>query len=496
MPVDKSRAPLYIALIVFAMLSFVLAVTTYLFFQQRTDALKQRDAATTELAAAQREQRTATSENERLRAVIGMTKDTADTIEAERNQLFERQFAAYTDGEKSFVKLVQWLNDAVVELNKEKLDLQQQKESLEDEMKKAVEQAAQDRQRAEQQATSARADQQKQSDDFSSQRADTVRQMEEIRVRQQEADARAEQLQALVAGIAELGPFLTNDVRELTVGAKTRDSGDRRTRFEKEETDTEKLKIVREELQFAEQTIQRLNTTLDRLRVADPELQRIVREAVSKDDRIDGFDGRIVDVDETDRTVLLSTPSTAGMRPGLLLSVFDPSDPRPREGDRKAVVEVVQVEGPGVARARIKGGFTRQPILSGDGIATSLWAPGTTAEVVIVGYVDFLGTPDDTAQLVRLVERSGARVVEDVTSRTRLVVDAGPPRADVLAGGRVRNWRKPEQDRQKNAVQEARTLGVRVVGLDGLFDMLGLDPAELRGGRLPGVRPAAATAAD
>jgi radical SAM superfamily enzyme YgiQ (UPF0313 family) len=33
MPVDKSRAPLYIALIVFAMLSFVLAVTTYLFFQ-------------------------------------------------------------------------------------------------------------------------------------------------------------------------------------------------------------------------------------------------------------------------------------------------------------------------------------------------------------------------------------------------------------------------------------------------------------------------------
>jgi hypothetical protein len=183
------------------------------------------------------------------------------------------------------------------------------------------------------------------------------------------------------------------------------------------------------------------------------------------------------------------------MRPGLLLSVFDPSDPRPREGDRKAVVEVVQVEGPGVARARIKGGFTRQPILSGDGVATSLWSPGTTVEVVIVGYVDFQGTADDAAQLTRLVERSGARVVEDVTARTRLVVDAGQPRPDVLAAGRAKNWRKPEQDRQKNAVQEARSLGIRVVGLDGLFDMLGLDPAELRGGRLPGVR-AAATAAN
>jgi hypothetical protein len=495
MPVDKSRAPLYIALIVFAMLSFVLAITTYLFFQQRTDALKQHEAMSTELAAAQREQRTATSENERLRAVIGMTKDTADTIEAERNQLFEQQFAKYTEGEKSFVKLVEWLNAAVVQLDKDKLDLQQQKESLEDEMKKAVAQAAQDRQRAEQQATTARADQQKQADDYASQRAGTVRQMEEIRVRQQEADARAEQLQAIVAGITELGPFLTNDERDLKVGSKTRSSVDRRARFEKEASDTERLKIVREELQFAEQAIQRLNTTLGRLGVSDPALQRVVREAVNKDDRIDGFDGRVIDVNEADRTALLSVASTAGMRPGLLLSVFDPSDPRPREGDRKAVVEVVQVEGPGVARARIKGGFTRQPILSGDGVATSLWSPGTTVEVVIVGYVDFQGTADDAAQLTRLVERSGARVVEDVTARTRLVVDAGQPRPDVLAAGRAKNWRKPEQDRQKNAVQEARSLGIRVVGLDGLFDMLGLDPAELRGGRLPGVR-AAATAAN
>lgn len=40
MPVDRSRTPLYITLIVFVMLSFVLAITTYLFFQQRSDAIK------------------------------------------------------------------------------------------------------------------------------------------------------------------------------------------------------------------------------------------------------------------------------------------------------------------------------------------------------------------------------------------------------------------------------------------------------------------------
>jgi hypothetical protein len=36
---------------------------------------------------------------------IGMAKDTADTIEPERNQLFEQQFADYTNGKKTFRKL-------------------------------------------------------------------------------------------------------------------------------------------------------------------------------------------------------------------------------------------------------------------------------------------------------------------------------------------------------------------------------------------------------
>lgn len=494
MAIDRSRTPLVISLIIFATLAFVLAITTYLFVQQRTDALKQLEAATSERDAAQREQRTVTSENERLRAVIGMTKDTADTIEAERNQLFESQFASYADGEKSFVKLVQWLNAALAKVNQEKLDLQQQMARLEDEKKKELEQAGQARQRAEDQATAARGEQKQQSDDFTKQRGDTLAEVEEMRKLQQEADARAEQLQAIVAGIAELGPLLSNDVRQLTGGPKRRDSSNRRKRFESEATDTGKLKIVREELQFAEQTIQRLNDVLDRLGVADPEVQRLVRESTPKDERIDGFDGRIIDVDAKSRSVLVSTPSTAGIRPGLMFSVFDPSDPRPREGDRKAVIEVVQVEGPGVARARIKSDSSDRPMLSGDGVATSLWSPGVSAEVVIVGYVDFQGTQDDLAVLKRLVERSGAVVAEDVTSRTRLVVDAGPPRPEVLAGGRAKNWRKPEQDRQKNAVQEARTLGVRVIGLDGLFDMLGLDPVELRSSRLPSSRPPSAAA--
>jgi len=485
MPVDRSRTPLYITLIVFVMLSFVLAITTYLFFQQRTDAVQKGDAAAAAREAAEREKRTQELDNERLRAVIGTAKDSADTIEAERNQLFEQQFAKYTDGEKTFTKLVAWLNAANAQLLQDKMNLEAQKAALEEQMKQVVDQATQDVQLAEQKAITARNDAMNLQADFQNRRKETEAKMGDLVTQQQEADARAEQLQAVIAGIAELGQFLTNDVRTLTVGAKTRDSSDRRRKFEAEASDTEKLKIVREELQFAEQTIQRLNATLDRLRVATPALQRTVREATPLDERIDGFDGRIIDVDEADRSVLVSTSSTIGIRPGLVFSVFEPSDPRPAEGDRKATVQVVQVEGNGVARARIESDSIDQPILVGDGVASSLWSPGVTTEVVIVGYIDIPGSADGYETLKGVFERLGARVSSDVTARTSLVVDAGPPRADLLAGGRVKNWRKPDQDRQKNAVQEARALGVRVVGLQGLFDMLGLDPVAFRGNVLP-----------
>jgi hypothetical protein len=93
--------------------------------------------------------------------------------------------------------------------------------------------------------------------------------------------------------------------------------------------------------------------------------------------------------------------------------------------------------------------------------------------------------------LKRLIERTGARVAEEVTARTALLVDAGSPDASQMVG-RGRQWRKPDDDRRRTAVQEAQKLGIRVVDLDKLADMLGLTPTDLLGTGLPGAGSATA----
>jgi hypothetical protein len=174
------------------------------------------------------------------------------------------------------------------------------------------------------------------------------------------------------------------------------------------------------------------------------------------------------------------------MRPGLLLAVYDPADPRPQVGNRKGLLEVIAVESPTVARARIRRDSLRNPILGGDGVATSLWAPGESPEVVIVGFVQLDGDPTpDADTLQAAIERTGGRVVEAVTPTTTMVVDGGLPKA-VAGEGKIPGWRTNVDDkRREREIRSARQLGVRIVGLDQTLDLLGLQRADLETGRLP-----------
>jgi hypothetical protein len=183
---------------------------------------------------------------------------------------------------------------------------------------------------------------------------------------------------------------------------------------------------------------------------------------------------------------MISCNSTRGMRPGLLLYVYDPADPQPQFGDRKALVEIIGVESPSVARARIRRDSVRSPILGGDGVASSLWTPGQTADVMIVGYVqlDRDGQPDlDTVR--SLVEKAGGRVVDAVTPTTAMVVDAGKPRPIAGNDAKVPGWSPKDESLRDREIKTARQLGIRVVALDSLLDMLGVDRQDIETGSLP-----------
>jgi hypothetical protein len=195
-------------------------------------------------------------------------------------------------------------------------------------------------------------------------------------------------------------------------------------------------------------------------------------------------------VNESDRSAVLSFTSTAGLRPGLLMDVYDRSETRPLVGSGKGVIEVLAVDGPTRARGRIRSDSTRAPILAGDGLASGLWSPGGEMEVVIVGYVQIDGDRDpDLGELVSRIENFGGRVVDAVSPATSLVVDAGLPKT--IAGdtkpppGWSVDQEKTEKIRRKNQLEAAKGLGIKTVTVGGLLDMLGVNRGEIETGSLP-----------
>ena len=245
-----------------------------------------------------------------------------------------------------------------------------------------------------------------------------------------------------------------------------------------------------DELRDRERMIARQNEILAELRVADKSVQDMVLAATPKDDRIDGFDGQVTSINEVEGTLLLNLGSTQGLRTGTVFNIYNPNDPRPQIGAKKATVEIQAIEGPSLARARVRYQSSRDPILAGDGAATSLWSPGRGFEAVFIGYLQVdRDSGQDSDDLARLVERSGGRVEPSVTPTTTLLVDAGPPR--ILAGERPSGWRQADETRRERMLKEAKRLGIRVVGVDTFLDMMGLDRSSFDTNRLrPAGRPA------
>jgi hypothetical protein len=477
MAVDRTKATLSIALIVFVMLSFVLGITTYVFSSSQAREAGRADETGAELAELKRRLEAEAGEKDRLRDVIGTAEDTVDSIEAERTTLFETSFAGYPDDQKTYSGLVAWLGKAITGKDADLARVEQDKAALAAEKDKAVAAAEAARQAAEQAQAKAEETLKQEQEDFKKRRVEAEQKMEELSGLHKQALATADQMRAITEEIEKLGVLLGPDLRRKFAAPAAEGQP---------EPWPERVRFARRELEERQRQIRDLNETLGRLRVADDKLQRLVRDATPADDRIDGFDGRIVAVNAADSTALVLCPTTAGLRPGLVLFAYDPADPRPEFGARKATLQVVEVESPTLARARILRDTVANPLLSGDGVATSLWSPGEGAEVVIVGFVR-LGD-DPTGELGALrerIERAGARVVDAVSSRTTIVVDAGPPDTSDINAGTARSWRAADENRRKKAIERAQELGLRVTGLAGLLEMLGLDVPTAGAGQRP-----------
>ena len=475
-----------IALIVFVMLTFVLAVTTYLYFKKADENQQLVDAKQKEASDAN----TKRLEAEKLRLelvkdVLGFPEEMDNAaILAQKKEAIDDLFGKYLE-QPTYVKLTDWLSSSIQEKYKQMVELQMARDTLAAEKAKLV--AVKDKEMADvnKSKQTAQADLDKLQADYTKYKTDNTGQKNKLVTDLQVANDQTKRLQRLGDEIAKGKDYLSIErLKNWPANAGPADGG---KGAGGESPDERRVALMFEELRDRERTISRLNQVVSQLRVADRGLQRTVLDATPKDDRLDGFDGRILSVNELDRTVLISCGTTVGIRAGLLFNVYDPTDPQPQISAKKAVVEVTAIESDSLVRGRVRQDSTGQPILPGDAVATSLWAPRMALEVVVVGVPQFGGSAEaDASRLRQLVERIGGTVAETVTPSTTMVVDAGFPKAK---GGDAE--RKPMNDKMKEnrvrQIAEAKQLGIKVLAIEPFLGMLGLQLDAVGANRLPAI---------
>jgi len=478
---------LTIALIVFVMLTFVLAVTTYLFFKKADENLKTMEEA----QRATTEEKTKRLEAEKNRIeivkdVLGYDREdiaNPDILKDKRDDI-DGMFGSQLQQanlQPTYRDTLKWLSSSYQDHYKAMANLQEDKDRFAVEKTDLQKKHTAELETLKKLHEDAKADYAAATAGMKEGAARAAEQLKKLEAERDNADAQTKRLRLLSDKIAEAKPYLSLDRQQKWPGDAEPADGDR---------DERRLSVLLAELLDREKTIARLNQLVGKLRVADEPLQRAVMAATPKDDRIDGFDGRILSVNELDRTVLVACGTTSGLRAGLLFNVYDPTDPRPQFGSNKATIEVLAIESDSLVRCRVRQDTVRDPIIPGDTVATSLWSPGTPLEVVIVGLVQLGGTPDaDLARLKQLIERVGGTIAETVSASTTLVVDAGSPRVKGLdAEGQVasrKQWTPKQKENRDLQIKKANSMGIRVLAIEPFLDMLGLQTQAVRANRLP-----------
>ena len=205
-------------------------------------------------------------------------------------------------------------------------------------------------------------------------------------------------------------------------------------------------------------------------------------------------DGRIAWVNQAAGTVWVNLGLADGLRRQVTFSVYDhealnvapgagrkddseQQDSGRKVDERKGKIEITRVLDQHLAEARIVEDFAADPILPGDQIFSPAWKPGRKVRFALVGFMDIDGDRLSDRDLVRnVITMSGGRIDAEVHDdgelegtldvNTRYLV-----RGDQPDGGNA----KLLQEYSK-LVGTAQTLGIQEITLPMLLELMGYKP--------------------
>jgi len=411
---------LQISLIVFVILTIVLAVTSFLAFRGYQEASAQAETDRTEAGQAKQALRTAQDQIGNLAQSLGVaTSGATEQDIAAAMEMFNEDMKKIADTfhteQQSYHDALTFLTTSVQETNAQLGAAQEKVRELEtrNETLEATKQA--------------------QIDEFV---------------------AKAQQAQA---ELAEADQAYADDRRRLNTLLQEREQKLREVEQDRESMRaalTKQIDDLAKELATVQQIAEQRQKTIENL---DP-------------DNFEVADGQIARVDQRRGLVWINLGRRHGLKRQITFSVFAPQDAVGGQTVRKGAIEVVSVPYQDVAEARVIDDDISNPIVPGDKIFTPLWRPGQQQHFAIAGFIDLDGDGKSDREMIRdLIRATGGVIDGELTKdgktigelrlQTRYLI-VGDEKAGETAG--LGEWRN-----------RARDLGVRQITASKFLDLIG-----------------------
>ncbi len=222
--------------------------------------------------------------------------------------------------------------------------------------------------------------------------------------------------------------------------------------------------------------------------------------AERKENVLDQKDGTITFVEHGRGEVRTDLKRSQGAREQMVLSIFDRKSPGLPTDQPKATIELIQVDDRGSLARIIKTENSVDPIRVGDQVYSAAWNPNEPAQFALIGKMDVnRDGRDDRADLKRMIEKAGGKVVYDLPPSN---VGRESGKLSPLIAWYVIDQREPfyppttregapvstdEQNfltKRTEAIKTARLDGIRPISIERLLSQLGYSYGTVVPGRV------------
>ena len=441
---SRENQGLQIALMVFALLVVLFAITTYVYFKAYDDTSKQAASLKSENQNSQLRAQQMQEEMNNLKVMMGFSADdNLATIQEGHKRDMEAYAAAYPEDEQKYRKLVENQASEIRAIGRRELESQQRERDL-NQRYAALE--AENSGRVQEyldEMDTMKADGKSERDKFASARAEITAKAQKI----------ADQLQT-------------------------------------KETEIQQLQITTEE------TLKKQATEVADYRLQTQKLEKRLDQYESVSFEV--ADGKIIDVNQLTKTVWIDLGRSDALARQVTFSVYGIDENEIAKAKIKGTIEVMRIIDSHLAQARITDSEVSDPILPQDKIYSPVWERGRRESFALAGFLDIDGDgKSDQAKVRDLIELNGgvidAEAHEDgtvtgqMTINTKFLVLGDEPRVTSRTDASADKIFAGYSDLRT----QAENKGVNTINLKQFLDHMGWRPDDqtvmLRRGTGPAV---------